>query len=756
MKALDKFGKVSLVALALAVAAPTFAYAADQAGKDDNEIDGLIVTARKREERLRDIPVAATAISAVEIKDQGGLANAQQLLSNSPGVNFANTSNALTSDVSLRGSGTSRATNAEAGVGLFRNGAFIGGGNVAGRTFSGIDLFDIERVEVLRGVQGGLGGRNAEGGSINVITQRPTQTFGGYAFATVAQHNKRELELVLNVPVNENWATRFSFDYGEQNRGFYRLVAIDEYADATRREFFRGQVNYNKGPFTANLMVERANERVPGLVYQVVQFPNANFPQGYATDKYKMAWNSPSAGKQRLSNLEFTTSTELGWATLSTIVNLRDRRGQNQYDRDALSPQFFAGLQAIPGRVSAAGANAIRVADYFQGGDQVDHARISYYDAHLTGETNGFNWVAGGEWYLLNDTPSNILGKSPTAASPNWGTITRSKLRFSSYAVYASLNKDLTSQVSLSGDIRYTHDNADFLLRTYTMTNGTNPYVGNVASTNPAQNPTSERSQGNVSYTATLGYKPTDRMLVYAKIGTAYRAGGFNGNLGDPRQPVSVPSTFENETLTAYEVGFKGNLARNFYVTTSAYANHYKNLIVQGDNGCAASNPACPVQATSFAFDAGPAHLWGLEAEATYRVALAGGNLRVTAGAARQGGEIRRGIYKGFKQPQQPKWTETFSVNYRHPITDAVNGYVNINGSARQGGVQEAKQTPLLEDYALFNVRGGLEWGNYQLTAYMNNAGQESYIVFSAPTATGDVRRYNLPRTWGVQLRYEW
>lgn len=752
------FRTASIVALALAIAAPGLAFAADAAPNkgDDNEIEGLVVTARKREERLRDIPVAATAISAADIKDQGGLANAQQLLSNSPGVNFANTSNALTSDVSLRGSGTSRATNAEAGVGLFRNGAFIGGGNVAGRTFSGIDLFDIERVEVLRGVQGGLGGRNAEGGSINVITARPTHTYGGYIFGTLAQHDKHEVELVLNVPIDEHWATRFSVDLGEQKKGFYHLVAIDQYTDATRREFYRAQVNYNNGPFTANLMLERANERVPGLVYQVVQFANANFPQGYATDKYQMAWNSPSAGKQRLSNLEFTTSTELGWATLSTIINLRDRRGQNQYDRDALSPEFFAGLAAQPGRVSAAGLNAIRVADYFQGGDQVDHARLSYYDAHLTGSTNGFDWVAGGEWYLLNDTPSNILGKSPTAASPNFGTISRSKLRFSSYAVYASLGYSLTSQLNLSGDVRYTHDDEDFLLRTYTMTNGTNPYVGNVASTNPAQNPTASRTQGNVSYTATLGYKPNDLMLLYAKIGTAYRAGGFNGNLGDPRQPVPIPGTFENETLTAYEVGFKGNLARGFYVTASAYANRYKNLIVQGDNGCAASNPACPVQATSFAFDAGPAHLWGVEAEATYRMALAGGNLRVTVGGSRQGGEIRSGIYKGFKQPQQPKWTETFSVNYRHPITDAVNGYINVNGSARQGGVQEAKQTPLLNDYGMFNVRGGLEWGRYQLTAYVNNAGQKSYIVFSAPSATGDVRRYNLPRTWGLQLRYEW
>jgi iron complex outermembrane receptor protein len=723
---------VSIAAIAWAFAAPAYA---------QTEIDELVVTARKREERLRDVPVAATALSGQDIRDQGGLANAQALLSNVPGVNFANTSNALTSDVSIRGSGTSRATNAEAGVGLFRNGAFIGGGNVAGRTFSGIDLFDVQRVEVLRGVQGGLGGRNASGGSINVVTARPTDVFEGYALGSIGMHEKREVEVVLNVPINQHLSTRFS--------GFYHLYVIDEYADATEREFFRGQVAYKNGPFSANLLVERANERVPGLVYQVVTFANANFPQGYFTDKYDTSWNSPSQGKQRLSDLEFTTTTELGWATLSTIVNLRDRRGQNQYDRDALSPEFFQALAAMPGRVSAAGLNTIRNTDYMQGGDQIDHARISYYDAHLIGETKGFDWVAGGEWYLLNDTTSNILAKTPTAASPNFGTITRGKLRFSSYAVYASLAYDLTDQINLSGDLRYTHDNRDFLSRQFL-------YVTNTPVTTAALNPTGSRTQSNVSYTATLAYKPTSMMLLYAKVGSAYRAGGFNGNLGDPRQPIAPPLSFDNETVTAYEVGFKGNLAPNIYVTAAGYSNRYKNLVIQGDNGCRANNPACPVQATSFAFNAGPATLWGIEVEATARAEIAGGDLRVTVGGSRQGGHVTDGIYDGYKQPQQPKWTQTFSVSYRHDLAEGVSGYLNVNGSARQGGVQEANQTTLLHDFVTFNVRAGVNWKQYDLTGFVNNAGQENYLVFHAPSATGDVRRYNLPRTWGVQLRYSW
>src|SRR4051794_11868951 len=107
MTSLRAFRTASIVAIACAIAAPAFAQATS-----GSELEELVVTARKREERLTDIPVAATAIGPQELKDMGGLANAQQLLSNVPGVNFANTANSLTSDVSIRGSGTSRATNA--------------------------------------------------------------------------------------------------------------------------------------------------------------------------------------------------------------------------------------------------------------------------------------------------------------------------------------------------------------------------------------------------------------------------------------------------------------------------------------------------------------------------------------------------------------------------------------------------------------------------------------------------------------------
>lgn len=755
------WGSASTLMLALAAAglAPQAAQAQARTGAAvptaaaaaSNEIEELVVTARKREERLRDIPVAATALGIGDINDLGGVPTAQSLLSNVPGVNFANTSNPVTSDVSLRGSGTSRATNAEAGVGLFRDGAYIGGGTVGGRTFTDLDLFDPERIEVLRGVQGGLNGRNAEGGSINVVSARPSHEFTGYAQATVGVHDMKEAQLAFNVPINEHLAARISIDDMEQSKGFYHLYVIGQYADAQFKHFYRGQLAFDYGRFKANFLAEMGQERLPGLIYQVVTFPGVTWPKGFFSDKYDTPWNSPSKGKQRTANFEFTTNTDLDFATLSTVTMYRDRRGENAYDRDALSIEFVR--QAIAqGKANPASVPALLAADYLQGGDQLDHARIFYQDAHLagggTGAVKALNWVAGAEYYLLKDSPSSVLGKSATVASPSTGTIDIGSQRFASWAVYGEAGYDITDKLNLSADLRYTDDRQEFHTHRFDFGTG--------APGSAAFGVDGSRSAANTSYTVTVAYKPIHDTLVYAKVGSAYRAGGFNGSLGDPRQPITPPKSFDNETVTAYEVGFKGNITRDLYVTLAAYENKFDNLVIQGDNGCFAGNPVCPVQATSFAFNAGPATLYGIEAEITGRFDILGGALRATLGGSEQGGKITGGIYKGRHQPQQPKSTQTFNVNYRHDIANGVSGFVNFQGNARQGGVQEVAQTPPLHDYVIVNGRIGARWKGYELSLYANNMANENYIVFEAVSATNAVRRYNLPQTYGATLRYTW
>ena len=737
MTRLSALKTVSIAAICCAIGAPAFA----QTG-GDVELDEILVTARKREESLRDIPAAGTAIGADQIQAMGGIANTQALLANVPAVNFANTSNPVTSEISIRGSGTSRATAADAAVGLYRNGVYIGGGYVGGRTFSKPDFFDVRSIEVLRGVQGALNGRNAVGGSINVVSARPTQTQEGFAVLDGGNNARYEGQLVVNQPINENWSVRLGANLMKQRKGFFYNPLRDEYFDRQESEIYRGQVAYNNGPFKANLLLEHGRDQLPGLMYQLMipAGTSAIYPRGIFQDKYDVSWNHPSSAKQQVNYAELTLEYDLGLGTLISTSALRERRSQNAYDRDATSAPFLAQAAAnglvAPGQVQ--GSPDL-------GGSQNDYARVFFQDVHLVGKDIGaLTWLAGFEYYDLNDKYQNTLAGPPTAANGrSFGTVGVSRLDFVSWAAYGSLGYDITEAFNVTAEGRYTKDDKDLVSRRLDFGTGLSSGVGFNIDTG--------RNTNNFSYNVTASYKVAG-WLTYGKIGTAYRAGGFNLALGDPRQPISIPTTFDDEKAMSYEVGAKGTIAPRVFVTLAAYKTDIDDLLVQTDNGCAVGNAVCPVQATPFVYNAGKAELWGVEVEVTGAAEVLGGTARLTIGGSRQGGEIKSGPDKGKKGPQRPDWTGTFNLNYRHDLRDDYVGFFNIKGNGRWGGVQEIAQTPDLVDYQIFDVRAGLQKNGWEMAVYANNAGNESYIVFNAPTT----RRWNMPRTYGAQLRYSW
>ncbi|WP_296597223.1 TonB-dependent receptor [Phenylobacterium sp.] len=739
MTKLQVLKSASIAAICCAMAAPAAAQTASESGI---ELDEILVTARKREESLRDIPAAGTALGAEQIQAMGGIANTQSLLSNVPAVNFANTSNPVTSEISIRGSGTSRATAADAAVGLYRNGVYIGGGYVGGRTFSKTDFFDVRTIEVLRGVQGALNGRNAVGGSINVVSARPTDKQEGFVVLDGGNNARYEGQLVWNQPINENWSVRLGANLMKQNKGFFYNPLRDEYFDRQETEVYRGQVRYENGPFSANLLVEHGRDQLPGLMYQLLipAGTNAIYPRGIFQDKYDISWNHPSSAKQQVNYAELVLEYDLGFGTVTSTSALRERRSQNAYDRDATSAPFLAQAAAnglvAPGQVQ--GSPDL-------GGSQNDYARVLFQDVHIVGKDIGaLSWLAGFEYYDLNDKYQNTLAGPPTAANGrSYGTVGVSRLDFVSWAAYGSVGYDVTEAFNVTAEGRYTSDDKDLLSDRLDFGTGRPSGTGFKIDTG--------RKTDNFSYNVTGSYKVAG-WLAYGKIGTAYRAGGFNLALGDPRQPRAIPATFDDEKAMAYEVGLKGTIVPRVFLSLSAYQTNVKDLLVQTDNGCAVGSAVCPVQATPFVYNAGKAELWGIEAELNAAAEILGGTARLTVGGSRQGGHITSGPDKGKKGPQRPDWTGTVNLNYRHELRDDYVGFFNIKGNGRWGGVQEIAQTPKLEDYQIFDVRAGLQKNGWEFAVYSNNVGDEAYIVFNAATT----RRWNMPRTYGAQLRYSW
>ena len=270
-----------------------------------------------------------------------------------------------------------------------------------------------------------------------------------------------------------------------------------------------------------------------------------------------------------------------------------------------------------------------------------------------------------------------------------------------------------------------------------------------------------DNSPSNFNYTLTAGWKLQPEWLLYAKLGTAFRAGSFNTDLGDPRGAV-VPLAYSDEKARTLEVGMKGSVVPGLFVSLTGYITRTRDALVQKDNGCRATNPACPVAATNFLVNGGTVEIRGAELEVSYRTQLLGGRLRANAGLSKAAGDFISGPDIGKRIPRIPTTGFKGDVNYRHPLTDDWSWFVNARYASEYGGRQEINPdipipftTPQrfrfadLQDHQILDLRLGVNTLNSEIAFYADNALDERYAIFETSTTN----RLNAKRRIGVQVR---
>jgi len=738
--------RLLLSASLIVLVAPTVASArqSSPSAGDVSAVGEIVVTARRREERLADVPAAASVLDAKVLGDRGRPAGTGDLLAGQPSVRFNNLTSAVTSEISMRASSTARATNGDPSVGLYRNGAYVGGGGIGGRNFTRLDLFDIERVEVLRGTQGALYGRNAVGGAINIVSAKPSFTDGGWASARYGVNNQSaQLQGALNYAVTDEVAFRIGADYVHQDKGFFYNPNNDVYFDQQKGLGLRAQARFARGPADIDLTVETQRLITPAITFQVyIPAGTPGFPGGYIQDNRRYPWNQAPNAKQNVNAATLASEWDLGWGRLSATSMIRTRESSYSLDSDGLDPPALAAAKAA-GQVGLATPVDPNAAAYVS-----DRTTTASQDLHLNGAALGarLNWLFGVEAMRLKSRYAVTLGRTPTAANPSTGSYAPSTIHYDSIAAYGSLSYDLTAKLNAVGELRYTRDDKSIRARFYDR--GTGEPLGGAARVIDAKS-----EPDNASYNFTLAYKIAPRVLAYGKVGASYRAGGFNTNLGDSRQPTPIQASYDDETSTSYEIGVKGAPVRAVYFAVAGYRTNLDGLIAQIDNGCAIGNPACPVAATTFLTNAGKATSWGVEGEITGRARLAGGDVRVGLTGSRQGGEVKSGRYAGVSLPQTPDWLASIDLTYRHPLAGGSTGFANLLYNAQWGGSQELTKTSVpLDDFQTINARVGVELKGVQLTAFATNLTNSVFIV----QRDSSIRRYSQPRVYGVELRYAW
>lgn len=710
------------------------------ASEDPDDAD-IIVTARRRDEKLSDIPAAITVIDATSLADRGGAYDARQLLADQPSVRFNNLQSTNTSEISIRASSTARATNGDASIGLYRDGAYIGGGAVGGRNFSRLDFLDIGRVEVLRGTQGALYGRNAVGGTVNVVSARPEFDTSGFLHVRYDFETEgKQAQGAINLGLSDNVAIRVSADGISQTKGFFYNPNNDVYFDRNKGYAVRGQIRFKTGPLDLTLLAESQDLTLPDVYYQVaIARGTSGFPGGFIQPQFTYSWNTRPDASQKVQTYQGLLSLDLGSGiTLSSTTSYRRRKSAYTLDSDGTDPASVAAARA-------SGAVVVNV-DASAAAFITDTTTNFYQDVHLGGKSGGLTWLAGGDLVILKSSYVGILTRTPTVANLSTGTRQPSLLKFRSYAAYGSVGYDLTAKLNFTGELRYTKDNRSIVAGFFDLGTGV-PLGGAARSVNARTEP------DNLSYNATLSYKFGSGILGYAKVGSSYRAGGFNVNLGDIRQPIPIDAAYGNEKSMTYEVGLRGAPGHRLFFAVAGYYTDINGLIAQTDNGCAVTNPVCPVAPTTFLTTAGNARSYGVEAELSKTLPVARGQFRFALSASYQNGKVTSGVYNNLRLPQVPDFLYSANINFRHDFIGGTTLVANALYSVQLGGLQELRVNSVkLDDFDLINLRLGIEKGKVSLTVFADNVGNEVYRV----TRDTTINRYSLPRVIGVEASFRW
>jgi len=556
-------------------------------------LEEIIVTAQRRAESLQNVPVAISAFTARE-RDRIGLNSIQEIAAFTPGFSYQDYPNRAT----LRGVG--RLTNAlgsDPGVAVYVDGVYTSETSPIGN----FPLF-VDRVEVLRGPQGTLFGRNSIGGAVNTISRRPAKNWSGEARLVVAEYETFQPQATLSGPITPWLRFRVGGVYDYAGSGWVRNVnggkglgTRDDYFIQAQLEADLGSratlwLKYDTARWDRSSPVQVQNAPYLTSAYFPANslVPNPTFgdptPNPAATNPRRV--NLDDTGYARLRNNHgvtgiLTYDLEADWQVKYTgNYQQFDYTSLSDYDQAARESYNFAGY-TIGSRLLV-----------FIG----DAKKTYSNELTLSGKTGGFNVIVGAYQYHEKETqPFRISDPNqpqlaaplvpPTFApgDPNPGRLAYEQLgvvRASSWAAFGQADLK-TGDFSLTLGARYTHDSKVgsefyriYFYEPFTLA-GIAPVLATCCSLQvnpPVNRRTLNRSFEGVTARAALSWQPDADTLVYASVANGYKAGGFN--LGQ----VAANAVVNPEKALALETGVKLSVARSLRLNGALFYNEYYDL----------------------------------------------------------------------------------------------------------------------------------------------------------------------------------
>jgi len=681
----------------------------------------IIVTAQRREENLQRVPVAVTAYDAKAL-EQRQLGSVADVAQTAPNVQYTAgvLGSGASANITIRGIGQyDSITTTDPGVGVYLDGVYL-----ARTTGASLDLGDVERVEVLRGPQGTLFGRNTIGGALNITTQPPTDTYGGQVEVTVGNLDRYQGRGTLNLPlIDDRLDLRVNALY-TQNDGYGRAT-VDNGATADlgeQREFAGRAELLIKPAATTQVLVSLDGTRSVGTTdpvamvafnpAQVLPYPlNGTVPIGpqyVTTNLYNLHYNIPPTDDLNVFGISVAITQELGAGlTLKSISAYRRQSEVSGQDYSASPAQYLSQfIHETSGQVS----QEFQLLGIFLGGK--------------------LSWVGGIYFFTESDTFDSALIEFDTPADIPVSN------RTDSYAAYGQATYRITDKLSLTAGLRFTDERKSI--------EATNVFGGSVLV------PPSSRAvvYTNVSPKGAIAYQFTGQFMAYASISQGFRSGGFNG------RPFSIADLvpYAPETTTAYEVGLKSEwLDQRLRLNLAGYFTDYRNIQLtaterEGNNFTVVTGNAATAQ------------IYGFEGEFEARIST---SLTLLGGLGLTNDTLQQNPGFNFGSrilPNAPKVTSSVGFNYVKPIERLGNAALYMTASYRSSTLPQFDPTPRTPAYTLVNAEmtftpTGSPW---KFTLYGKNLGDARYWVFAETTGVGPtVAWFGRPREFGAKLAYK-
>lgn len=778
-------------ALAASLALPHIAYAKDAAGAAAANSDAaasdigasevspeIIVTARHRTEKLQNVPIAISVVGAERLEQTGDY-SLNQFQHEVPSLQVVN-SNPRNSVITIRGLGANSAISVdglEYGVGFYLDGVYY-----ARPGQSQFDLVDLQQVEVLRGPQGTLFGKNTTAGAINITSQAPSFSPQATGEASFGNYNSRQFRASVSAPLIADLAA-FRVSVSDTHHDGYLTNLYDGRKAENYDDFsIRGQLLITPG---ANLKIRLIGDYSSEKQHYILSLLDGYFtrfsngtPIGYnvyqraAATGYSLPGygafarlgdsNSPFQANMKSYGVSGQIDYDLGRAHLTSITAYRwwDWWPQNDVDSTPLSINLKNQQQNFQRQFS----QEFRVAS--NGHHFIDYVGGLYY-FWQTVPGYGANQY-GSDFTRWNFNPATtpaptiaFLGNALTNAEADSYSVANTK----SYAAYGQVDTHLTDALTLTTGLRFTHEDKSGLFRRYQAA-GSMAQLSVLPAAQAAALALSPLAFSGVEHNsalsglATLGYKLTPDVLAYGTYSRGNQSGGLNITAGGAAHPVVAPEKVDN-----FELGLKSQFLRHtLTVNADAFLTNVRdyqaNVTVTDNNVTSqyiANIPKVRAKGLEGDLAYSPGKWVSLAASVAYTDAR---YITYTNAPAAPDNPTASGTQdlSGVALPGVSKFAWSLVADLAQPVGRNLEGYVHADYLHRSSfNTSTTNSVYAIEPgYGLLDGRIGVRTADhrYDLSIWAKNLANKSYYISRTPTNYGLITAaVGDPRTYGVTLR---